>query len=88
MTISLYDASVASYLQILGGVSGFLDRGRSHCEENGSDPDELPVPVARSGELIARQGRGARCLGSHVLGPVAATKHPGGLARARAGYAR
>jgi hypothetical protein len=26
MAFSLYDASVANYLQILGGVSGFLDR--------------------------------------------------------------
>ncbi|HKT53209.1 MAG TPA: DUF1993 domain-containing protein [Caulobacteraceae bacterium] len=41
MTISLYDASVASYLQLLGGVSGFLDRGVSHCEENGLDLGEI-----------------------------------------------
>jgi uncharacterized protein len=41
MTISLYDASVASYLQLLGGVSGFLERGFSHCEENGIDPAEI-----------------------------------------------
>jgi uncharacterized protein len=41
MAISLYDVSVASYLQILGGVSGFLERGLSHCEENGIDPVEL-----------------------------------------------
>jgi len=27
MAFSLYDASVANYLQILGGVSGFLERG-------------------------------------------------------------
>jgi hypothetical protein len=41
MTISFYDASVASYLQLLGGVSGFLDRGLSHCEEHGMDPGEI-----------------------------------------------
>lgn len=32
MAISLYDISVASSLQLLGGVSGFLEKGKSHCE--------------------------------------------------------
>jgi hypothetical protein len=27
MAISLYDISVASFLQTLGGVAGFLDKG-------------------------------------------------------------
>jgi hypothetical protein len=35
MTISLYDVSVASYLQILGAASGFLAKGREHCEKSG-----------------------------------------------------
>ena len=30
MAISLYDASVASYLQTLGGVAGFLEKARIH----------------------------------------------------------
>jgi hypothetical protein len=37
MAISLYDVSVASYLQTLGAVSGFLEKGRAHCEANGID---------------------------------------------------
>jgi uncharacterized protein len=37
MAISLYDVSVASYLQILGAVSGFLAKGREHCEKNAID---------------------------------------------------
>jgi hypothetical protein len=41
MSISLYDATVASYDQILGAVSGFLDRGLSHSQENNADPAEL-----------------------------------------------
>jgi hypothetical protein len=41
MSISLYDISVASYLQILGGVSGYMARGRAHCEENGIDLSEI-----------------------------------------------
>ncbi|MBD3647864.1 MAG: DUF1993 domain-containing protein [Pseudomonadales bacterium] len=41
MTISLYDISVASYLQVLGGANVFLDKGRSYCEENGIDLKEV-----------------------------------------------
>ena len=41
MAISLYDISVASYLQALGGVSGFLEVGRTHCEAKGIDPQEI-----------------------------------------------
>lgn len=52
MTISLYDVSVASYLQVLGGAAVFLDKGSTYCEENNIDlvdvaetrlyPDMLP----------------------------------------------
>ncbi|WP_310539296.1 DUF1993 domain-containing protein [Phenylobacterium sp.] len=38
MPISLYDVSVTSYLQTLGAVSGFLEKGRAHFEANGLDP--------------------------------------------------
>jgi len=41
MAISLYDLSVASFLQTLGGVAGFLDRGLAHCQDNGIDPNEI-----------------------------------------------
>jgi hypothetical protein len=41
MTTSLYDLSVGSYLQTVGGVVGVLARGRRHCEESGIDPDSL-----------------------------------------------
>jgi len=37
MAASLYDISVASYLQALGGVSGFLEKGRVYCQENSID---------------------------------------------------
>jgi hypothetical protein len=37
MAISFYDVSVASYLQILGAVSGFLAKGREHCVKSGID---------------------------------------------------
>jgi hypothetical protein len=41
MSVSLYDLSVASYLQTLGAVSGFLDKGASHCEQKGIDLAEV-----------------------------------------------
>jgi uncharacterized protein len=41
MAISLYDLSVASFLQTLGGVAGFLQRGLDHCRDNNIDPSEI-----------------------------------------------
>jgi hypothetical protein len=41
MATSLYDLSVASYLQTLGGVVGYLERGLAHFEENNVDPNEI-----------------------------------------------
>jgi|UniRef100_UPI00391C1180 uncharacterized protein len=41
MAISLYDATIVSFLQTLGGVSGFLERGLSHCQDNNIDPQEI-----------------------------------------------
>lgn len=41
MAFSLYDASVANYLQILGAVGSFLDKGLAHFRANGVDPAEI-----------------------------------------------
>ena len=41
MPVSLYDASVGTYLQILASVEGVLDKGREHCEANGIDLGEV-----------------------------------------------
>jgi hypothetical protein len=41
MAFSLYDATVANYLQILGGVSGVLDRGLAHFREKSLDPESI-----------------------------------------------
>ena len=38
MAFSLYDATVANYLQILDAVSGFLDKSLAHFKEKGIDP--------------------------------------------------
>src|SRR5690348_6750668 len=41
MALSLYDASVANYLQTLGGVSHFLDRGLTYFREQNIDPEKI-----------------------------------------------
>ena len=41
MATSLYDLSVASFLQTLGAVSGFLEKGRTHFAANGTDPNAV-----------------------------------------------
>ncbi len=41
MAFSLYDATVANYLQILGAVAGFLDKSLTHFRDKGVDPAEI-----------------------------------------------
>jgi hypothetical protein len=41
MAISLYDATAKSFLQVLGAVGGFLDKGKAHFEANGVDPNSI-----------------------------------------------
>src|SRR5258706_12457090 len=41
MAPSFYDISVGTYLQTLGGVIGFLEKGRGYCEANGIDLNEV-----------------------------------------------
>jgi hypothetical protein len=51
MATSLYDLSVASYLQTLGAVSGFLEKGLKHLEANGTDPDGI-VETRLYGDML------------------------------------
>lgn len=41
MAITLYDATVALFIQTAGAVDGFLKRGLSHCEDNNIDPTSM-----------------------------------------------
>jgi len=41
MAFSLYDASVANYLQILGAIDGVLEKGAAHFREKGIDLGEV-----------------------------------------------
>ena len=51
MAISLYDLSVASFLQTLGGVAGFLQRGLDHFRDNNTDPSEI-VETRLYGDML------------------------------------
>jgi uncharacterized protein len=41
MAVSLYDSTVATFIQTLGGVEGFLARGFDHCRDNQIDPQTI-----------------------------------------------
>jgi hypothetical protein len=41
MPISFYDVSVATYLQILGAMTGVLDKGLTHCHSSNVDPEMI-----------------------------------------------
>lgn len=41
MATSLYDLSIPTFLQTLGGVEGFLGRGLAYCKEKSIDPNEI-----------------------------------------------
>ena len=68
MAFSLYDATVANYLQILGALNGFLEKSLTHFREKGVDlaeivearlvPDMLPFRFHRLGRTSF-----ARCNG-------------------------
>ena len=45
MSFSLYDASVANFVQTLGAVGGFLERSKAHCAEQNVELE--PVLDAR-----------------------------------------
>lgn len=41
MSVSLFDASVTNYLQILNAIEGVLAKGKSYCEENNIELKEI-----------------------------------------------
>ncbi len=47
MSISFHDASVGTYLQVLGGIAGVLDKGASHAAEAGLDLQEVVMTRLR-----------------------------------------
>ncbi len=51
MAISLYDATVKSFIQTVGAVSAFLEKGAAHLKEAGHDPDAF-VETRLCGDML------------------------------------
>lgn len=41
MTFSLYDAVIPTQLQIIAAVRALVDKAKAHCEEKGTEPEEI-----------------------------------------------
>ena len=72
MAISLYDLSVANYLQTLGAVDGFLDKGLSALQGSNVDPDEIVETRARADMLPFRFQ--LQSVAHHSLGAIEGVK--------------
>ena len=67
MSLSLYDLTVPNYLQTLGAVSGFMEKGAAHCAEQGKDPNDIVnarviddmLPFSFQVVSVAHHSRGA-----------------------------
>jgi uncharacterized protein len=67
VTISLYDATIPAYLQILGSVDHLIDKARAHMAEHGVSEEELVQarlapdmqPLAYQIKASAEHSRGA-----------------------------
>ncbi|CAN7217590.1 DUF1993 domain-containing protein [Phenylobacterium sp. LjRoot219] len=67
MAITLYEATVPNFLQVLGGIRGVLDKGLAHAQATGVEPDSLlewrlaedMFPLFRQVLLTAKHSAGA-----------------------------
>ena len=67
MAFSLYDATVANYLQILGAIGGVLEKSLAHFKEKNVDPAEVVetrlapdmLPLRFQIASVAHHSRGA-----------------------------
>ncbi|MBR1125613.1 DUF1993 domain-containing protein [Bradyrhizobium lablabi] len=72
MAISLYEMSVPTYLQTLGAVAGFMEKGLSHCSECNVQPGE--VVEHRLFEDMAPFSFQIRSVAHHSAGAMEALK--------------
>ncbi|MCX7367198.1 MAG: DUF1993 domain-containing protein [Alphaproteobacteria bacterium] len=72
MAISLYELSVSSFLQTLGGVDGFLGKGLAHFKEKGIDPNEV-VKTRLAADMLPFQFQVVSIV-QHSLGAMRAVK--------------
>ena len=72
MAISLYDVSAAGFLQTLGGVAGFLEKGLAHCQSAGIDPAEI-VETRLAPDMLAFRSQIVAVV-HHSLGAIEGAK--------------
>lgn len=72
MAIALYDLTVASYLQGLGGIIGVLEKGLKHCTENNIDPNTL-VETRLHPDMLPLQFQ-VNSVAHHSLGAIDGVK--------------
>lgn len=72
MATSLYDLSVASYIQTVGAVGAYLERGLAHCSENNIDPESI-VETRLFPDMAAFRFQ-ITSVAHHSLGTLAALK--------------
>ncbi len=81
MALSLYDACVPSYLQIVGAVEGFLAKGAAHFKEKGIDPNAV-VDEKLAPDMLPFSFQ-VRSVANHSIGAIRGVKagqfSPGGL---------
>ena len=68
MTLSLYDATIPSYRQIIGSVSALVDKAAAHCAEQG-EPDSALVE-ARLIKTMAPFGYQVKAVAEHARGAI------------------
>ena len=73
MAISLYDVTVASYLQTLGAVAGVMEKGLAHAKENGADLAEI-VETRLCGDMLPFRFQ-IVSVAHHSRGAMAAAKN-------------
>lgn len=82
MATSLYDLTVASYLQVGTAIAAVLDKGAKHCAEQGIDLDE--IVATRLYPDMADFRFQVFCVAHHSLGAVRA--YQSGEFRPPSGY--
>jgi uncharacterized protein len=78
MSFSLYDATVPSYLQIIGAVQGFLAKAEAHCADGKAQiadiaggrlaPDMLPLGF-QIASVAAHSAGAIEAVGAGEMGP-------------------
>ena len=72
MTLSLYTATIPSYLQILTALSGLLNKTEDHCAEQGIEP--AAMIEARLAEDMLPFGYQIKATVGHSVGAIAAVR--------------